>query len=154
MIQRLQTVFLALAAILMSLLFSRPMSFATTDQALPAGNVQNMLTDGVYNTQDHLVLLILAILGILVPLITIFLYRNRPLQMKLSRLSIALAGLFIVLIIVFLQQNNQELAFENGITIEYGYGYIIPVLAILFLALAIRYIRKDEKLVRSADRLR
>lgn len=154
MIQRLQTVFLALAAILMSLLFSRPMSFATTDQALPAGNVQNMLADGVYNTQDHIVLLILAILGILVPLITIFLYRNRPLQMKLSRLSIALAGLFIVLIIVFLQQNNQELAFESDIAIEYGYGYIIPVLAILFLALAIRYIRKDEKLVRSADRLR
>lgn len=154
MIQRLQTVFLALAAILMSLLFSRPMSFATTDQALPAGNVQNMLADGVYNTQDHIVLLILAILGILVPLITIFLYRNRPLQMKLSRLSIALAGLFIVLIIVFLQQNNQKLAFESEIPIEYGYGCIIPVLAILFLALAIRYIRKDEKLVRSADRLR
>ncbi len=154
MIQRLQTVFLALAAIVTSLLFSRPMSFATTDQVLPAGNVQHMLADGVYNTQDHIVLLMLAILGILVPLITIFLYRNRPLQMKLSRLSIALAGLYIVLIIVFLQQNNQELAFESEITIEYGYGYIIPVLAILFLALAIRYIRKDERLVRSADRLR
>jgi peptidoglycan/LPS O-acetylase OafA/YrhL len=154
MIQRLQTVFLAIAAILMSLLFSRPMSFATTDLVLPAGNVQSMLADGVYNTQDHILLLMLAILGILVPLITIFLYRNRPLQMKLSRLSIALAGLFIVLIIVLLQQNNQELAFESDIPIEYGYGYIIPVLAILFLALALRYIRKDEKLVRSADRLR
>ena len=35
-----------------------------------------------------------------------------------------------------------------------GIGFIFTALAIIFSFLAIRYIRKDELLVRSADRLR
>ncbi len=152
MIQRLQTVFLALAALMMGLLFSRSMSFASIDQPLPVGNSESMLADGIFNTQDHAVLLVLVILGILIPVITIFLYNNRPLQMKLSRLSIVLIILSVVLTIILFMQDYQNIAVGTEVTIEYG--YILPVLAILFLVLAFRYIRKDEKLVRSADRLR
>jgi hypothetical protein len=111
-----------------------------------------MLADGVFNTQDHAVLLVLVILGVLIPVITIFLYNNRPMQMKLSRLSIVLIILSVVLTIILFMQDYRNIAIGTEVTIEYG--YVLPVLAILFLVLALRYIRKDEKLVRSADRLR
>jgi hypothetical protein len=45
----------------------------------------------------------------------------------------------------------------GNVTLElgnYGIGVILPSLAILFIILALRGIRKDEMLVRSADRLR
>ena len=152
MIQRLQSVFLALAAISMSLLFSKPMSFATIDQPLPAGTQESMLADGVFNTQDHVILLVLVILAILIPLVTIFLFKNRPLQMKLSRITIALVSLAVILTIILFNIDYKNISIGTEVTIEYG--YILPVLAIVFLALALRFIRKDEKLVRSADRLR
>ncbi|MCB0687370.1 MAG: DUF4293 domain-containing protein [Saprospiraceae bacterium] len=152
MIQRLQTVFLALAAIMMGLLFSNPMDFVSIDKPLPVGNSESMLADGVFNTQDHVILLVLVVLGILIPAITIFLFKNRPLQMKLSRLAIALVSLALVLTIILFYMDYQGIPVGTEITIDYG--YLMPVLAIIFLALALRFIKKDEKLVRSADRLR
>jgi hypothetical protein len=152
MIQRLQSVFLVLASAVMALLFTKPMSFVTIDQALPPGTAQSMLADGVFSTQDHLILLILVILGIILPVITLFLYKNRPLQMKLSRLTIALVSLSILLTSILFYQDYQKMAVGTEVTVQYG--YLMLVLAILFLVLALRYIRKDEKLVRSADRLR
>lgn len=152
MIQRLQTVFLALAAIVMSFLFSNSMSFATIDKPLPPGQNDSMLADGMFTSEDHVILLVLVILGILIPVVTIFLFKNRPLQMKLSRLAIALVALSIILTVILFYLDYQAIAVGTEVTIEYG--YIMPVLAIIFLALAIRFIKKDEKLVRSADRLR
>lgn len=152
MIQRLQSVFLALAAAVMALLFTKPMSFVSIDQALPPGSAQSMMADGTFSTEDHVILLILVILGILLPVITIFLYKNRPLQMKLSRLTIALIALSIMLTSILFYQEYQIMAVGTEVTVQYG--YVMLVLALLFLVLALRYIRKDEKLVRSADRLR
>ncbi|MBK8505620.1 MAG: DUF4293 domain-containing protein [Saprospiraceae bacterium] len=152
MIQRLQSVFLVLTAAVMALLFTKPMSFISIDQALPSDTVQSMLADGSFSTQDHLILLVLVILGILLPVVTLFLYKNRPLQMKLSRLTIALVVLSVVLTLILFYQDYQKMAVGTEVTVQYG--YLMLVLAILFLVLALRYIRKDEKLVRSADRLR
>jgi hypothetical protein len=55
MIQRLHSVFLVLAATFMALLFTRPMSFVTIDQALPSGAAQSMLADGIFSIQDHII---------------------------------------------------------------------------------------------------
>lgn len=152
MIQRLQTIFLAMAAIVMAFLFNRNISFASAETPLPPGHTDSVLADGIYNTQDHIILLVLVILGILIPIITIFLYKNRPLQMKLSRLTIALIALSIILTVVFFYLDYNTLA--TAIEVKMQFGYVIPVIAIIFLALAVRFIKKDEKLVRSADRLR
>ena len=152
MIQRVQSVFLVLAATVMALLFTKPMSFVSIDQAIPPGNAQSMLADGTFNTQDHVILLILVILGIILPVVIIFLYKNRPLQMKLSRLTIALIALSIMLTLLLFYQEYQKIGVGTEVTVQYG--YVMLILALLFLVLALRYIRKDEKLVRSADRLR
>jgi uncharacterized membrane protein len=47
--------------------------------------------------------------------------------------------------------NNSSSAPTSG---SYWIGSILPVLAIIFLIMAIRAIRNDEKLVKSMDRLR
>ena len=152
MIQRIQTVFLFLAAICMALLFWNPMSFMSIS-GVDASSLSNvMLQDGVFATEDHVILLVLVLIGILLPAIIIFLFNNRKLQMRLGRISIALVVMIVALTVILFFQAYADL--PNGTMITVEYGYVAPVLAILFLVLAVRSIQKDEKLVRSADRLR
>ncbi len=152
MIQRIQTVFLILAAVSMALLFVNSISFLSVD---PADNVtisDVMLADEVLRVNDHIILLSLVLLCIALPVFIVFLFRNRKLQMKLGRLNVALVIITIVMSLILFYQAYQVLPDATRVTVEFG--YLIPVVSILFLVLAIRNIRKDEKLVRSADRLR
>jgi len=152
MIQRLQSIFLFLAAVMMGLLFVGPMSFMSIDKALPANSEVEALADGVISTQDHLSILIAVILSIAISLLALFLFKNRPLQIRLGKLSIALIIISVILVIVFSWQDAQQI--PEDIKMSVDLGYILPVLSIVCLVLALRYIKKDEKLVRSADRLR
>lgn len=152
MIQRLQSVFLFLAAVAMSLLFIGPMSFVSLDKSLPADSAAIALADGFLTTQDHISILIVVLLTIALPMLALFLYKNRPLQIRLGKVSIALVIVAIILTLVFGWQDAQVI--PDDIKMRVDLGYLMPVLSIVFLALAVRYINKDEKLVRSADRLR
>ncbi len=154
MIQRIQSVFLLLAAIAIALLFTNFMAFVSIfgdATALKAAD-QAMLADGVFEVNDHIILLALTCLCIGVPVIAIFLFNNRPLQMKLSRLVVAMLVMLLALSIVLFVRDYNLLAEGTEVTVEYG--YVAPVVAIILMALALRAIKKDEKLVRSADRLR
>jgi hypothetical protein len=85
---------------------------------------------------------IITITGI----ITIFLYNNRKLQLKLSSFSILLniSILILCLIIIFGNKNSPNL----------NYGLLIPVFSSLLFYLAYRGIKSDEELVKSSNRLR
>ena len=154
MIQRLQSVFLILASGIVALLFVESFPFATiTGGASMLDDAdQAMLADGVFNVKDHIVLLILSVLGVLIPLIVLFLFKSRPVQLKINRICIALLILLLVLSVILLYRDYNLMAVGTEVSIEYG--YLFPLLAILLLVLAQRYISKDERLVRSADRLR
>lgn len=145
MIQRVQSIFLLLSSASFWSLFGIP--FASSDQA-----TSGFLADLQYNIQDHLVLLILTVLGGLAALIAIFLYKNRPLQIRLGYVAMVVAILLPVTVIL-LFYNEASKNFLN-VRIDDQLGIYLPLAGILFLALALRYIRKDEKIVRSADRLR
>ncbi|GAB1857381.1 DUF4293 domain-containing protein [Flavobacteriaceae bacterium MHTCC 0001] len=81
--------------------------------------------------------------------ISIFLYKNRKLQFVLGRLNIILN--FILLgFFVYLSLN---LSGETVVS-EKGIGMFLPIISIVFLALANKAIKKDEDLVKSVDRLR
>ncbi len=84
-------------------------------------------------------------------LYTIFKYKNRIQQVKFVRLSLLLTILMIVGIFV-LYPNIVVKAQEAEY--EFLTGAYIPIINLLFLFLANRFILKDEKLVRSVDRLR
>lgn len=146
MIQRIQSILLLLAAIAVLALYQLP--FGSSNQAIEASNLFN---DRIFNLQDHIGLLILFTLAGLIAIIAIFMFRNRPLQLTLGRASIISNIIGIILGIVVFMQDSPNMADQTP-NEELGLG--LPVLSIIFALFALRYINKDEKLVRSMDRLR
>jgi hypothetical protein len=145
MIQRKQTIFLLLAAIIFGAMFIVP--FAVSNQP----SVQ-FLSDGVFNILDHPVLLVLTLGGILMSLYTIFLYRKRKTQLRLGYIIIIIAILLPLSAFILFTRTSAEA--DTSVLVEDQFGLYLPVAAILFVALANYFIRKDERLVKSMDRLR
>lgn len=152
--QRIQTIFLILAAVVLGLLFAPIMSFFTVSgtQDLVQQSEVNMLGDGIFNIQDHIIFSILAIIGILASIAAIFLFKNRTLQLTLSRLTLVMSILILILMVVFFYIDYQLITANSEVSGEFG--ILSPVLGIIFSALAGRGIKKDSELVRSSDRLR
>ena len=139
----------------MGLLFAEPMSFISVegDTSTMSAAAQSMLADGIFNIFDHMVILGLVILAAGLPILNIFLFRNRPLQLRLNRIGMATGILVILLAAIFFYQDYQMM--DNGqYLISVEYGSVMPLLFLIFVALSSRFIGKDEKLVRSMDRLR
>lgn len=143
MIQRIQSIFLLLAAAALLGLFGLP--FASTAEPVTASA---LFADQTYNILDHTALTALFIIAAVVCLLSIFLFNNRKLQMRLSLLGIfgALAGLIVAGILY-----SQDTA---GQTAQLGLGFGLPVVSVILTLLAYRSIKKDDKLVKSMDRLR
>lgn len=76
-------------------------------------------------------------------------YNNRMKQFVVNRLNIILNVLLLGLFVF----RSLNLSGETEVS-EKGIGMILPILSILFLVLANRAIKKDEDLVKSVDRLR
>lgn len=92
---------------------------------------------------------LLFLLSAIVSIVTIFLFKNRKLQFVVCRLVI-LINLFLLGVFVYVL-----LTLPGEISIsEKGIGMFLPIVAILFVVLANKAIKKDEDLVKSADRLR
>ena len=143
MIQRIQSIFLFLAAGASLGLFLLP--FASTNEAQANST---LFADATFNVQDNTIMMgIFALCGLLL-FVNIFLFNNRKLQMKVTLFSILLviAGACFAVYSV-----TQDAAMRLA---EPDTGIALPVLALVFGFLAYRYINKDEKLVKSVDRLR
>jgi uncharacterized membrane protein (DUF485 family) len=154
MIQRIQTVYLFLAAVITALIFLFP--FASYNDGV---SVYKLGILGFTNLTDNLILFnvvpvaLLVISTLVLTVITIFMFKKRMLQIRLSRISIFI---YLVLIGVIFYYSDRAVSELNGdkITFQYGFGAIAPIIALLLTYLAIRGIKKDEALVRSADRIR
>lgn len=90
-----------------------------------------------------------GLLGALLAVGSVFWYRNRQNQFVVNRLNL-ITQLFLLGFFVYRSLNisGEAAASEKGI------GMLIPIFSIVFLVLANRAIKKDEDLVKSADRLR
>lgn len=145
MIQRIQTIFLLLAALAFFSLFG--LDFLSSSVA-----TQHILADKYFDIQDHIALTILAALGGVLALATIFLFRNRPLQIRFGYLVMLLSiALPAVAAVLFYQEWS---GISNTAKLTLQLGLAAPALSLIFSMLANRFIRKDEKLVKSMDRLR
>ena len=145
MIQRVQTIFLFLVAGVFGAFFGLP--FATSDVAAP-----DFFSDKDFDVLDHVALLGLAGLGILLALITIFLFKNRKLQIKFGYMIIALA--IILPAAAYFLFKDQSVSTNSSVQISIQPGVFLPLVAIILASIANYYIRKDDKLVKSMDRLR
>ena len=165
MIQRIQSVFLALIVVAMvSLLFLPLWSKvdATTGEevVLTAWNLffqtvneqGEAVQAGAQTGTSTIAIGILAIVAAGVAIYEIFQYKNRLTQMKFGLInSLVLIALFGT---SFYYANYVGNTMAAGDTGNYEAGFYMPILALLLNALANRFIKKDEDLVRSADRLR
>jgi len=97
---------------------------------------------------------IINLVLIAVTLFTVFLYKNRILQSKMSRLIILFqTGLIVFL--VFAYDNVKGAIEAASFTSEFNsLGISIPVVGIILVFIANRSILKDERKVRSVDRIR
>ena len=157
MLQRIQTVYLFLAALAGILLFFFPLANFYDEMA---GNYRFFIT-GVESMDPNprmafsfwftSPLWIITGIASLLSLITILLYRNRILQIRLVAFNILFIILLIVLIFLFYAGKLEKLTFIGA---SYQEGVFFPLVSLLFLVLANRSIRKDESKVKAADRLR
>jgi uncharacterized membrane protein YozB (DUF420 family) len=136
MIQRIQTIWLLLAAT--ASLLSLKFSFYLGDKV-------NNINSEPLNGTSNFIITIVSVAVALATLFAIFLYKDRPLQKKVTLLSFLLQCLVLVLYFLELKQYIKGVF---AITALLTFG--IPV----FLILAWLGIRKDEKLIKSMDRLR
>ena len=145
MIQRIQTIFLFLAAIIFGALFKVP--FAISNKP----SVQ-FLSDSVFDVRDHPALIALTVLGALIALVSIFLFRKRKVQLKLGYLIIVLSILLPV--VAFLLFTKAAASADPSVVVNDQAGLFLPIGSLVFAALANHFIKKDDKLVKSMDRLR
>ncbi len=150
MIQRIQTLFLLFAAVLDILLVALPLPFAKSEQAIQASG---LFADAQYDVFDQPAMLALFALGGLLALVAIFLFKKRPVQIKLTLFSFIATFIGFALAVLLVLQDG-TLTGGSTVQIDDKPGAFFPLLSLLMLLLALRFIRKDEKLVRSMDRLR
>ena len=145
MIQRIQSIFLLISGVSFFGLFGLP--FAVSTVAIP-----RLLSDLVYNIQDSPILLGLSGLGGLISLIAIFMYNNREMQLKMSYFTSVISILLplVALLLIY----NEGTATTNADKIIDKFGIFLPLISLICSILSARYIRKDENIVKSMDRLR
>jgi hypothetical protein len=152
MIQRIQSIWLLLASITISCLLFIPMVTSTL-----GGTEFHVIASGLYQkigpvtskVEDSTPLLISTIAVALMCFANIFNFKNRAAQKRIALATVVL----IIGLSFWCSQYAKKIpgGIENA---NYSVGMFLPVIAIAFCALAIRGINNDEKLLKSADRLR
>ncbi len=152
MIQRIQTLYLALALVSLSMLFFMPICFYEAGGVEFTTNIKNVLgSDGSVNpTSWGIGLMILGPITVLLLIFMISQFKYRKKQLAIGRgIYLLLASLIIISMMVI--ESNKP---EDGQITGYWIGYFAPVAALPLVFLANRAIKKDEELVKSLDRLR
>ena len=137
MLQRIQTVYLILAFLIAGIL---PFFFSLF--TLSSGKDFYFMENKIY--------VVCFGLSLTLSLLSILSYNKRQNQFVINRLNmilnLILLGLFVV--------RSLNLSGETELVSEKGIGMFLPILIIVLLVFANKSIKKDEDLVKSADRLR
>lgn len=155
MIQRVQTLFLLVITILSALLIFLPFQSVTLPDAGHAKLPEVLLSlnpAGIpAGTKAFIYVPIALNLIILIfSLITIFMYGNRKKQMKFTQLLLLFSALLIGNLFVMHFFKGDETTMQT----DYKIASFFPAINAICAFLAMRFIKKDEELVRSADRIR
>jgi peptidoglycan/LPS O-acetylase OafA/YrhL len=138
MIQRIQHLWLFLASLVSAGQFLTNIYHDDSPWILSVGNDYSLL--------------LLTVLLIGLPLVTIFMYKNRATQRNLVWLTIFINAAFVALMLFWVSRHNEGTsAPQNG---TYWIGSVLPIMSFIMLIAALRGIRKDEKIIKSLDRLR
>ncbi len=87
---------------------------------------------------------------IFIALYTIISFKNRRRQIRMATINLLLIIIYIAAMVIYIMVAKNKL---NAI-VTWNYPVIFPLIALIFNYLGMRGVAKDEKLVRSLDRLR
>ncbi len=154
MIQRIQSLFLFFAAVTGIFAFFVPYwTYAGIDFTYTFTTLGVKLTDGSLQSVSISTIPVMVLLALHVALdfTSIFYFKNRTIQLKINSFNMFLTLMIIGTVFLWVPYMIKEsvVAEEN-----WGFGLLFPVISFVFLLLANKFIRKDEKLVKAADRLR
>jgi len=135
-LQRIQTIYLFIAALVAGLLIFFIPLYGDSQEAM------------VWAKNDMLYLA-LFLGSATLSIITIFLFKKRQNQFVLGRLNILL-NFALLGVLVY----RSQILSGGAAALEKGIGIAIPLVSIVFIALANKAIMRDEDLVKSVDRLR
>ena len=151
MIQRKQSLFLFIAIILNFICLIFPIGIFIPKGVGVNSIMYNLwIQDGAGTVSFSSAPLFVSLLAnILVSLVTIFLYKNRRLQIKLCSWNL------FILIVWYLAYVIMCLLFKGQYDgFELKYPVVFPMISLILTSMARSAIRKDEALVRAADRIR
>ena len=156
MIQRIQSIYLFLAAALGVSLFCFPFAEIVTGGNNVALTVCHLspAVEGV-SAAAMTPLALVTSLFVVLCLIALFKFRNRAMQMKITKLCGYLQILIFVAMIAFIIGLSKTPG-SDKLTVEVSFcmPMAFPIVNFILLVLAHRGIKKDDDLVKAADRLR
>lgn len=154
MIQRIQTLYMLAVTALMVVALCVPIATFTTAN----GEVYTLdayALSSALDSQSTLWMGIVMTLSAVLPFVTIFLFKNRMLQVRLCAVELVLLlGTILFMGIYFWLAGANALEDAEVVHRHIGWAAIMPLVAIPFSLLAARATFKDEMLVRSLDRIR
>ena len=154
MIQRIQTLYLLIVTAFMSLTLFTPIATFT----VASGDVYTLsafaLSSGE-QSQSSVWMGIVLVLATVLPLVTLFLYKNRQLQLRLCGAEVVLLIGAVAFVAIYFWLAGANALDSLGVEQRsLGWAAIMPLLSLVLAFLAARNIFKDEILVRSLDRIR
>lgn len=156
MIQRKQTLFLLAAVIAYVVCLFLPVGGIIPEGMCTDTSVHCLGTvsdeTGIHFDATCIPLFLLCAVSAILSLVTIFMYKNRKLQMNLCGITLLFSVLWYVdyLVMYFGLVGLENV--EGKLQPEFG--ACLPLIGLIFVAMARKGVSDDEKLVRAADRIR
>lgn len=153
MIQRIQSLYLFVVAVISGMILFSPLADLYAVEA-----IDNCVLDyrGIVHLKEQIVLQntwALTAIAVIIPvisLVTLFLFKNRMLQIRMTIVNIMLQLGFYIILAVYLY----VAVVDAKLDLHLKPIVVFPLICVVFNYLAIRAIGKDEALIRSLNRVR
>ena len=154
MIQRIQTLYLLVVTAMMACTLFLPIAYFNV-----AGDMTYTLTAFSMNgiTGPIWLMGVLLAVATLLPFVTIFLFKNRKMQIGFCAAEFVLQLGALLVFALFLWVLMPQAVMDDGyelVSKNFGWAAVLPIASMPLTYLAGRAIFKDEVLVKSLDRIR
>ncbi|MBR4994621.1 MAG: DUF4293 domain-containing protein [Alistipes sp.] len=155
MIQRIQTLYLlGVVALMATALFTPLAYFVAGTQVYELGAFSLKAAEADAAGQSTMYMGVIVALAAVVPLIALFLFKNRMLQIRLCAVELVLLAGAEIFMAIYYYLSDRMFSQMEFHTQGFRIAIIFPIIALILDYLALRAIFKDEALVRSLDRIR
>jgi len=151
MIQRIQSVYLFVAAVFMLLFYMFPIAvFNTGSFSYEFFNCHITHPENLKPPVALLPLALMPLFSVILSFVAIFMYKKRKLQMRLGKINMLIIFTILISMIFYIYRIDNMLVSR----VKYGFSGIFPLLTFVLVFMANKAIKRDDDLVRSADRIR